>query len=174
MVLCPYGHENPDHYQFCGECGAQLAAAKSRPPLSSQIGATRAQQWALSSNNAKALMIFGVVVLIAVVIVVIMAATHSTQSSPTDTTSPSITGYQLQAQLQDQVPGLLSRQYPGASINPGTIQCATNAEYHDGDVTRCTAQVRNYAGSLVNFVLEVTIHHVGNDWNNDVLIKPAS
>ena len=96
-------------------------------------------------------MVFGAVALIAIVIVVIIAATHSTQSSPQDTTSPSITGYQLLGQLQDQAPGWLSRQYLGASIDPSTIECATNAEFPDGDVAQCTAQARNYAGSLINW-----------------------
>ena len=26
MAYCPNGHENPEHDQYCGECGAPLAA----------------------------------------------------------------------------------------------------------------------------------------------------
>jgi hypothetical protein len=31
MVICPNGHANPDHQQYCGQCGAPLAVP-SRPP----------------------------------------------------------------------------------------------------------------------------------------------
>ncbi len=31
MMLCPNGHQNPEHYQYCGECGASLVLPKFGP-----------------------------------------------------------------------------------------------------------------------------------------------
>jgi hypothetical protein len=40
MTTCPNGHENPEHYRHCGQCGVPIA-----PPSSSALPAQPQGQW---------------------------------------------------------------------------------------------------------------------------------
>lgn len=113
-VRCPNGHENPENYQYCGECGALLSATGSAsvPAVTQPLGSTPVAQFQIppanrpqaqsdellgpatgpSSSRRYFWVILGVVGTVISIVVIIVLIEHLTSNENSPKSSPSYRG----------------------------------------------------------------------------------